>query len=138
MRGWCATTRPPPSGHLGFGEQIPPGEADASIPRPRALGKPDEVYSDEGGVTIVYRARTALPALGDSGIGLLLTRLPGGLETPDIAEARPGGTRLEEVRVDGGRGYWLPDGTRLPSQPGEAERLPPAAPCSGSGRTGRF
>lgn len=114
---------------LGFGERITLREADVRIllPRTPKLGKPNEVYAGEGGVALVYRARPGLPSLADSGIGLLLTQLSGSLESIYLAEESPDETTLEEVRVDDERGYWIPDGRHLRSQPGEAERLPGGA-----------
>ncbi len=114
---------------LGFGERITLRKAGAPIllPRTPKLGKPNEVYAGEGGVALVYRARPGLPSLADSGIGLLLTQLSGSLESTYLAEESPDGTKLEEVRVADERGYWIPEGRRLRSQPGEAERLPGGA-----------
>jgi hypothetical protein len=114
---------------LGFGERITLREAKTPTLLPRAprLGKPNEVYSLEDSVTLVYRARPGLPALGESGIGLLLIQLSGGLESTYLAEEAQSGKELEEVRVDGERGYWIPDGRRIESQPGKAELLPGGA-----------
>ena len=128
--------RPTSSGSTGplgesleLGERITLREAEAPILLPRApsLGKPNEFYSREDSVTLVYRARRGLPALGDSGIGLLLTQLSGGLETTYLAQEPQSGTDLEKVRVDDERGYWIPDGRRLQFQPGRAELLPGGA-----------
>jgi hypothetical protein len=114
---------------LGFGERITLRKAGAPIllPRTPKLGKPNEVYAGEGSVALVYRARPGLPSLADSGIGLLLTQLSGSLESTYLAEESLDGTKLEEVRVADERGYWIPDGRGLRSQPGEAERLPGGA-----------
>jgi hypothetical protein len=114
---------------LDFGERITLREADVRIllPRTPKLGKPNEVYAGEGGVALVYRARPGLPSLADSGIGFLLTQLSGSLESTYLAKESPDEMKLEEVRVADERGYWIPDGWRLRSQPGEAERLPGGA-----------
>ena len=116
---------------LGFGERTTLREAGADVPillpQTPKLGKPDEVYGGEGGIVLAYRARAGLPPLADSGIGLLLTQLSGTLESTYLSQRPPDGTKLEEVRVDGERGYWVPGGQRLRSQPGEAERLPGGA-----------
>jgi hypothetical protein len=117
--------------HLGddldFGERITRREAPILLPRAPTLGRPDEVYSREGSVTLVYRARPGLPALGDSGIGVLITLRSGGLETTYLVEEAQSGKELEVVHVDDERGYWIPDGRRLQSQPGKAELLPGGA-----------
>ena len=114
---------------LGFGERITLRKAKTPtlLPRVPRLGKPNEVYSLEDSVTLVYRARPGLPALGKSGIGLLLTQLPGGLDTTYLAEEAHSGKEIEEVRVDGERGYWILEGRSLESQPGKAELLPGGA-----------
>ena len=105
----------------GFGERITLHEAragdDAPILLPEAmdLGAPDEVYalarSPERGVALVYRSQPGLPPLGDTGIGLLLTEVPGDLESAYLTR---GATGLEEVKVDGRRGYWHPEGRVAP------------------------
>ncbi len=121
------------TGHLGddleFGERITLREVEGPILLPRAptLGRPDEVYSQEDSVTLVYRAKPGLPALGDGGIGLLLTQRPGDLKTTYLAKGAQSGKDLEVVHVGDERGYWIPDGTRLQSQPGKAELLPGGA-----------
>ena len=112
---------------LKLGERTTLPEGSILLPRAPTFGKPNEVYSGEDSVTLVYRAKPGLPALGGSGIGLLLIQLSGGLETTYLAEEAQSGTELEEVRVDGERGYWIPDGRLLHSQPGKAELLPGGA-----------
>jgi hypothetical protein len=120
--------RPTSGGSTGpLGERITLREAPILLPRAPALGRPDEVYSLESSVTLIYCARPGLPALGDSGIGFLLTQRSGGLETTYLAEEAQSGKELEEVHVEDERGYWFPDGTRLESQPGKAELLPGGA-----------
>ena len=114
---------------LELGERIALRDAEAPtlLPGPPTLGKPNEVYARDDSVTLVYRARPGLLALGDSGIGLLLTQLSGGLEPTYLAQEAQSGRELEEVNVDDERGYWIPDGRRLQSQPGKAELLPGGA-----------
>jgi hypothetical protein len=111
----------PVGANRGFGERITLHEAragdDAPILLPEAmdLGAPDEVYAlgapREGGVALVYRSRPGLPPLGDTGIGLLLTEVPGDLESAYLPRSATG---FEEVKVDGGRGYWYPEGRAPP------------------------
>jgi hypothetical protein len=124
---------------LGFGEPLTLREArtragsDGPILLPRASkpGEPDAIYAagpaGEDGVVLVYRARTELPALGDTRVGLLLTELSGDVRSTFLAEGMPDATRFEEVGVGGEQAYWFPDGRHLLSQPGEAERLPGGA-----------
>ena len=93
------------------------GDAQILLPRAPMLGDPDEVYaaapSDAGGVTLVYRARSGLPPIGETGIGLILTELPSGLGSVYLGE-KPETVRLETVQFDDGPGYWVPGGRGLP------------------------
>lgn len=107
----------------GFGERIPLREAETRLegrelllPEARGLEVPDEVYANgpsrSGGVVLVYEAGSGLPSEGDAGVGLVLTEVPGSLESAyrrggDLADARTG-----EVSVGDGRGYWAPSGGR--------------------------
>ncbi len=90
--------------------------APVLLPRAKELGEPDEVYAlgrpSRGGVALVYRSRPGLPPLGGTEIGLVLTELPGDLESTYLEEA-VSMRGFEEVRVGGGGGYWIPDGRRL-------------------------
>ena len=108
-----------PRENPGYGERIPLREARTRLAGRElllpGLGEPDEVYangSSRNGVVLVYRAGPGLPALGDTGVGLVLTEVPGSVgsayfrgETPDVAV-------VEEVGVGSGRGYWVPAGRR--------------------------
>ena len=114
----------PIGARMGFGEPITLREARARagdgapvlLPQAKGLGEPDEVYAlgppSRGGVALVYRSRPGLPPLGGTEIGLVLTELPGDLESTYLAEA-VSLRGFEEVRVGGGGGYWIPDGRRL-------------------------
>jgi hypothetical protein len=81
------------------------------IPLPAALGPPDEVYLADtppgGQVALVYSARQDLPQAGTTGIGLLLTAFQGTVSNGGMGKGIPPGTRLEELRVNGGSGYWI-------------------------------
>jgi hypothetical protein len=86
------------------------------LPQKPKLGKPDEVYASEisrkEGVVLVYRG--GLPPLGDTGIGLVLTEVPGDLEPAYLREKTTVRSELESVSVNGGPGYWRSAGHRLP------------------------
>lgn len=78
---------------------------------PADPGPPDEVhYSDEGGanvVSMIYLADEALPAIGESDVGLLLTQLP---STPDdvwMGKRLAGGGTVHVTRVNGVEALWI-------------------------------
>jgi Domain of unknown function (DUF4367) len=120
---------PRPSGE-GFGERISLREARSGVVAgelllPETLGKPDEVYAgkppDEEGVTLVYGARSGLPPLGNTGIGLVLTEVPGGVESAYFPEGERPEAGLQRVQVGGKPGYWVPAGRGVPSPIGRSE-----------------
>ena len=111
---------PPSGGDLAYGERIPLREAGSKLAGselllPEALQAPDRVYagssSRDGGVVLVYLARPGLPSMGGTGVGLVLTEVPGSVKS---AYFRGGTPAVEEVRVGDGRGYWVQAGG-LPS-----------------------
>jgi hypothetical protein len=102
------------------GERISLREAQARmagdllLPRTPKLGKPDEIYtSPKEGVVLVYRA--GLPPLGDTGISLVLTEVPGEVEPAYLAGETAVRSKLDSVMVDGHPGYWGP-AERRPSE----------------------
>jgi hypothetical protein len=105
-----------------WGERISLREAQARmdgellLPRMPKLGKPDEVFSlgtsRKDGVVLVYSE--GLPPLGDTGISLVLTEVPGRLEASYLRRKATVGSEFERVSVDGGPGYWSATG-RIPS-----------------------
>jgi hypothetical protein len=108
---------------LGYGGRIPLREAETRLagselllPRTRGLGEPDQVYaggpSSEGGVVLLYRAGSGLPALGDTGVGLVLTEVPGSVESAYLRGGVLAVAGTERVSVGDGRGYWVPAGGR--------------------------
>jgi hypothetical protein len=83
------------------------------LPRTPKLGKPEEIYtSPKDSVMLVYRAK--LPPLGDDGISLVLTEVPGDVEPAYLAGETAVRSKLDRVMVDGHPGYWGP-ADRLPS-----------------------
>ena len=74
---------------------------------PRALGRPDEVYTDVDHVTLLYRPRRGLPESAQTGAGALLSQFPGRTHPELIRKLAGPGTTVERVRVDGEPGYWL-------------------------------
>ncbi len=82
------------------------------VPALPDLGPPDQVYLDErlpgGEVALVWRPRPGFPAGTQPDVGLLLTEWRGGLGSAMLAKKliEPN-TQVEEVTVDGERGYWI-------------------------------
>jgi hypothetical protein len=112
-----APTPAPVGTALGLGMPVSLDAARHAVPYrvlvPALAGfrVPDEVYLGDvpRQVALIYRARSALPAAGGSGVGLLLTEFQGSLD-PERAFYFKGlepGTTLRHVTVDGGQGYWL-------------------------------
>ena len=93
------------------GERITLREArarmDGALLLPRTLGKPDEVYaggtSGKDGVVLVYR--DGLPPLGDTGISLVLTEVPGDIGPAYLRGKTTAGSELETG--ERGRRSWI-------------------------------
>ena len=127
----------PPGAALGLGEEISGLEARARVGKlllpetPELAGESRVIYaggpSEEDGVVLVFGPGPGLPPLGETDVGLLLAEVPGDLDSAYFATRRASERRPEEVGVDGGRGYWIPDGRSLRPQPGEVESLPGGA-----------
>jgi hypothetical protein len=87
------------------------GRVTFQVPLPGVLGPPDEVYLLDqppgGQVALVYAPRPDLPQANTTGIGVLLTAFQGTVPSGIVGKGIPPGTRIEEVRVNGGRGYWI-------------------------------
>lgn len=122
----------PSGGNLGYGERIPLREAQTRLAGsepllPETLGVPDQVYaggsSRNGGVVLVYRANSGLPSLGGTGVGLVLTEVPGSVESAYLRGGTLAVAGIEEVSVGSGRGYWVPASGR-PSPTDRAGDLP--------------
>ena len=106
------------------GERISLREARARmdgallLPRTPKLGKPEEIYTvgtaSKEGVMLVYKY--GLPPLGDTGIHLVLTEVPGDLEPAYLTGRTTAGSKFDRVSVDGNPGYWRSAGNRLPGQ----------------------
>lgn len=107
----------PVGASLRLGERVPLDEARRRVAYPVVVptlpdfGPPDEVYVDEslasGQVALVYRARPGLPAAAETGVGLLITQFRGDLEPGFFAKGLGPETRLEQVTVNGSRGFWI-------------------------------
>jgi hypothetical protein len=104
------------------GERISLREARARmdgallLPRMPELGKPEEIYtvgtSRKEGVMLLYKF--GAPPLGDTGINLVLTEVPGDLEPAYLTGKTTVGSTFDRVTVDGSPGYWRSAENRLP------------------------
>lgn len=91
----------------------------------RGLGGPDEVYVvDRDEVVLVYRASSALPEMGDTGVGAVISERRGNLASSYLDE---GTENYQRVMVEGGSGYWFPEGSEPKPQVGTIGRLPGGA-----------
>lgn len=104
---------------LQVGELTTLAEAQAKVPftilAPTAPGLPVPVvylgYSfPEGQVSFVYPASSDLPAVGTSGVGMLLTEFQGRVDQQFIEKFIVAGTDIQAVSVDGAPGYWISGG----------------------------
>ncbi len=109
-------TVPPSAGaRLSLGQPLTLGEVRGrlafQVPLPGALGPPDEVYFSStppgGQVALVYYPRPGLPEANTTGLGLLLTAFQGSVPAGIFGKGIPPGTRMEEVKINGGQGYWI-------------------------------
>jgi len=85
--------------------------AGFAVRRPAALGEPTIVYTRRIGsareVTLLWSPDERLPRTAETGVGLLLSELRGGLEPAILKKFVGREARLEEVDVHGARGYWI-------------------------------
>jgi hypothetical protein len=103
--------------NLVLGEQVSLEEARSRagfrVVVPSLAGLPEpEVWFDGdlagGQVTFVYPPAPELPAVGTSGVGLLVTEFQGRADREFLDKMIMGtGTRLEPVKVGGQPGFWL-------------------------------
>jgi hypothetical protein len=116
------TPSPLPSGslgkRLGLGDPTTLDQAKRKVSWhivvPASLGSPDEVYLQlpplgppQGEVTLVYKSRPGLNASGQTGVAVLVTEASGTVDTQMFGKMLGDGTTLEEVTVNGHKGYWI-------------------------------
>lgn len=98
------------------GERVSLEEARRRAPFLRApvdarLGVPDQVFIDQtqagDRVTLVYVSRGGIPVSPDAGVSAVVVVFRGRVDESLFAKVAPPGTRIEEVTVSGGRGFWL-------------------------------
>jgi hypothetical protein len=84
-----------------------------NMPVPQAAGfeRPDEVHvrrpPASGEATLLYRARPDLPSTGTPDVGLLIGAFRADLDSRLMSKTTGEGTRVEQVTVQNGVGYWI-------------------------------
>jgi hypothetical protein len=116
------TPSPLPSGpigkRLGLGDPTTLAQAQSKVSWhivvPPSLGQPDEVYLQlppegppQGEVTLVYKSRPGLKTSGETGVAVLITEASGTVDTQMFGKMLGGDTTLEEVTINGHKGYWI-------------------------------
>lgn len=98
------------------GQRVTLEEARVRAPFLRApadarLGFPDQVYVDQtqagDRVTLVYVSRPDIPVQSQAGVSAVVVAFRGQIDETLFGKVAVPGTRVEEVTVNGGRGYWL-------------------------------
>jgi hypothetical protein len=83
------------------------------VPTDASLGSP-VVYLGfsfpDGQVSFVYPPAQELPAVGTSGVGMLVTEFRGAVDHQFIQKFIDAGTQIQAVTVDGAPGYWISGG----------------------------
>jgi hypothetical protein len=105
----------PLGNELGLGRRVSAARArelaDFTPAPPSGLPAPDAVYysgaTPEGIVSYVYKPRPGLPAMSETGTGLIVTELVASVERPLLQKIAGPGTEIQPVHVDGARGYRL-------------------------------
>lgn len=105
-----------PGATLGLGQRVEladlAGRAAFTIryPTDALLGPPDTAWIDStraGQVSLVWQARSDLPATIDPSVGLLLGQFDGTLDDGFINKAIDSGTTVERVRVGANPAFWI-------------------------------
>jgi hypothetical protein len=82
------------------------------VPTDPRLGTPDQVYIDQTQagtrVTLVYVSRAGIPASREAGVSAVVVAFRGRVDEQALfGKGIPVGSRIEEVTVNGGRGFWI-------------------------------
>jgi len=82
-------------------------------PADARLGAPDEVYRGKSPngthdvVTLVYTIRAGIPVSREAGVSALVVEFRGRVDEGLFGKVAGAGTRIEDVTVSGGRGFWI-------------------------------
>ena len=77
------------------------------------LGAPDEVYRGKSPsgthdvVTLVYTSRAGIPVSREAGVSALVVEFRGRVDESLFGKVAGAGTRIEDVTVNGGKGFWI-------------------------------
>jgi hypothetical protein len=84
-------------------------EADWPVAAPADAGDPSAAFVGRpvGSITFVWAPSVEVPEVDDSGIGLLLSVLPGTTDAGLVLKRVGPGTTVELVRVGGSAAYWI-------------------------------
>lgn len=81
------------------------------VPTDARLGSPDQVYIDRSQagerVTLVYLSRPGIPVSREAGVSAVVVVFRGHVDNSLFGKVAEPGTRIEEVTVGGGRGFWI-------------------------------
>jgi hypothetical protein len=89
------------------------GHPPFTVMAPSTLDDPVAAFVDEpvnGAVTLVWPPTGQLPAVGSTGVGLLLSELPGSVDQTLLEKRLGPSTSVEVVDVGGTAGYWIAGG----------------------------
>jgi hypothetical protein len=80
-----------------------------SLAAPTGAGDPDRAFVGRpaGAVNLVWAPAAQRPEIADSGIGLLLTAMPGTTDAGGMSKQATGGTTVQLVRVGDDAAYWI-------------------------------
>lgn len=121
ISGISIVQEPPPgriaSDDLALGRRVNAERArdatgfDIVTPADPALGSPDQIYLSEGlpeeVVTLIYAEARGLPAMGDSGVGLLITEFRARIDETFLKKLADSGVRIRPIVIAGSQGYWV-------------------------------
>jgi hypothetical protein len=77
------------------------------------LGAPDEVYGGQSPnrthdvITLVYSSRAGIPVSREAGVSALIVEFRGRVDETLFGKVAGAGTRIEDVTVNGGKGFWI-------------------------------
>jgi hypothetical protein len=85
------------------------GAAGWSLAAPAGAGNPTRAFVSRpaGAVNLVWAPAAERPEIADSGIGLLLTAMPGTTDAGGMSKQATGGTTVQLVRVGDHAAYWI-------------------------------